>query len=178
MSELATRLHLLDLLPKNSIGAELGVFEGAFSREILERVRPEVLFLVDTFSGRVCSGDENGENIRWRYGDELHQILRQEYANNAGVHVVRSDSIAWLQQCRAGMLDWVYIDTTHEYGQTACELAAAAIAVRPGGFIGGHDYHEQFPGVIKAVLEFHALIGGEYKIFRGDKLPSFMIKLP
>jgi Methyltransferase domain len=173
-----TRLDLLDTLPRNSIGAELGVFEGAFSRAILERVSPEVLFLVDLFTGRVSSGDENGENVHSRFGDELYQLLRQEHAFNAGVHVVKSDSIAWLQQCRKGMLDWVYIDTTHDYTRTREELEAARHAVSTGGMICGHDFSPQFPGVIKAVLEFHAETGGEYQIFRGDKLPSYRIQLP
>lgn len=172
-----TRLALLEMLPKNSIGAELGVFEGKFSRSIANRVQPEVLFLVDTFSGRVCSGDENGENIHWRFGDELYQLLRQEYALNAGVHVVRSDSVAWLRQCRPAMLDWVYIDTTHEYERTRDELAAAAVAVRPGGFICGHDFHPNFPGVVQAVAEFVRGEQPRIEIFDGDKLPSFMIKL-
>ena len=172
-----TRLDLLEMLPKNSIGAELGVFEGAFSREIIERVKPEVLFLVDIFAGRVSSGDQNGENIRWRFGDELYQLLRQEYALDAGVHVVRSDSIDWLRQCRRGMLDWVYIDTTHDFERTKAELMHATNAVRPDGCICGHDFSPQFPGVVQAVMEHCQASELSAEIFAGDKLPSFMIKL-
>jgi Methyltransferase domain len=173
-----TRLELLDSLPKQSIGAELGVFEGAFSREILKIVQPEVLFLVDRFDGRIASGDHNGENIHWRDGEELYQLLRIEHADKAHVHVVMADSFGWLSRLRPGLLDWVYIDTTHTYEQTADELRAAARVVKPGGCLCGHDYAPQSDGVIRAVEEFCGTNYLNREIFGGDKLPSFLIRVP
>ena len=41
------RRFLLDILPKNSIGAEIGVHKGDFSRKILRTVSPEALHLID-----------------------------------------------------------------------------------------------------------------------------------
>jgi hypothetical protein len=41
------RLWILDLLPKESVGAELGVFTGMFSEQIVRIVNPKRLYLVD-----------------------------------------------------------------------------------------------------------------------------------
>ena len=41
------RENFLNILPKNSIGAELGVLKGEFTKHILEIVRPKELHLID-----------------------------------------------------------------------------------------------------------------------------------
>lgn len=41
------RDFLLEMLPENSIGMEIGVHLGDFSQEILEKVKPKELHLVD-----------------------------------------------------------------------------------------------------------------------------------
>jgi len=49
MQTLKTRIELLALLPKHISIAELGVFEGSFSKLIKEIVQPSELYLVDVF---------------------------------------------------------------------------------------------------------------------------------
>ena len=49
----ATRVHMLDKLPKGGIVAELGTDKGAFSREILARVQPSELHLIDLTMDRL-----------------------------------------------------------------------------------------------------------------------------
>jgi hypothetical protein len=46
---LPTRQEMLDRLPKGSVGAELGVAQGEFTRDILDRVDPSLLHLVDVW---------------------------------------------------------------------------------------------------------------------------------
>jgi len=172
------RLALLDSLPRESIGAELGVFEGAFSDEILKRVKPEVLFLVDLFEGSVVSGDQNGENLRRRDMFEMYRHLHRRFATQSGVHIVKSESVKWLNAVKPGLLDFVYIDTTHDYETTSAELFFAARAVKPGGIIAGHDFSRAYPGVVQAVGEFIEARDLNAEIYDGDKLPSFAIHLP
>ena len=171
-----TRLNLLAALPRHSIGAELGVFAGDFSRQILRIVEPEVLFLVDTFTDIVSSGDENGRSVRQLDMAAQYQSLRAEFADRPGVHIVRSDSVSWLRQIKPGLLDWCYIDTDHSYATTCAELKAAALAVKPGGFICGHDFCMQFPGVIQAIEQFTREHQLSADIFDGDGLASYLIK--
>jgi len=50
--------------------------------------------------------------------------------------------------------DFVYIDASHEYESVLADIKAYAKLVKPGGFLIGDDYFQNWPGVIKAVDEF------------------------
>ena len=61
---------LLESLPKDLIIAELGVFEGEFSKDIYSICNPKELNLVDLFSGIFGSGDKDGKNHHYINLDE------------------------------------------------------------------------------------------------------------
>jgi hypothetical protein len=174
-----TRLDLLDSLPKDGTCAEFGVFTGDFSREIIKRTRPKIIHMVDTFSGLVTSGDQNGENIRTVDMARVRQELSLEFRRDDGVWIRSSDSVDWMDNsCNRDCLDWCYIDTTHEYEQTKRELTAAYRVVKNGGFICGHDYElTHFPGVVHAVDELCHTYSRKPELFTGDKLPSYKIEV-
>jgi hypothetical protein len=173
-----TRSDLLRDLPKNSTGAELGVFCGDFTREILATVQPKTLHLVDLFEGRVTSGDKDGRHMRTVdmavIRGELealgHPVIHYPIQTHA------SDSVAWLEAQPFASFDWVYIDTTHEYEHTLAELRAARLAVKPGGIIAGHDLSRAFPGVFQAVAEFADETQAPLEIYDGDLLASFAFR--
>lgn len=50
-----------------------------------------------------------------------------------------------------GSLDFVFIDADHSAPAVADDIARWHAKVRPGGWLGGHDYSQKFPGVIQAV---------------------------
>jgi hypothetical protein len=169
-----TRRALLESLPKRARCAELGVFVGDFTAEILEVCEPFPLYAVDLFKGAVVSGDANGENVR-REHLSMERIW-DRFGPHTGLRVVEDSSFGFLEDMPEEWFHWVYIDTNHEYKTTRRELAAARKAVKPGGYICGHDYSPAFPGVIQAVKEFvmaHHLV---LELYTGDKLPSYKIK--
>lgn len=157
------RSRLLRIIPRGGVGAECGVFEGQFSRVLWRRCRPRRLFLVDTWGavvkmrrpwrvgGAVCWSEVVG-------GGDPALAKVAEWAGRPGrqnrVEVLRRDSVAWLRSLPAGSLDWVYLDSDHTFAHVSAELAAAAVAVRPGGWLLGHDWGEVLPGVTAAVSEF------------------------
>jgi len=156
-----------------SQGAEIGVFAGEFSREILSILNPGALHLVDLFEGIATSGNVNGQAMK----DVDLAIVREELdAIGSPVITWAEDSVKWLGDYGAGRLDWVYLDTTHEYERTLAELEAARHVVKPGGIIAGHDMSRAFPGVVRAVTEFVEKHGLKLKIYDGDLLPSFWIE--
>jgi hypothetical protein len=169
------RLQLLDSLPKGGTCCEAGVLAGDFSAEILKRCNPEKLYLVDLFRGSVMSGDENGEHMSRYDMVAMKEEVERRFAFEYVVEVVQAESVAWLTMREAGSLSWVYIDTTHQFEQTIGELAAALVAVKDGGFICGHDYDQQYPGVVQAVDHFCAHYGFSVEIFEGDRLASYKI---
>ena len=53
-----------------------------------------------------------------------------------------------------GSWDFIFIDGDHSYEAVRQDIALWAPRVRPGGMIGGDDYHEkEYPGVVQAVHE-------------------------
>ena len=125
---LPNRAALLAALPTRGTAAELGVDRGDFSAEILATVRPHVLHLVDLWGSS-------------RYGEaERARVAARFAAEGARVVVHRTDSVAAAGAFSGGSLDFVYVDTAHDYATTVAELRAYAPKVAPGGVLAGHDY--------------------------------------
>ncbi len=68
-----------------------------------------------------------------------------------------------------GWADFVFIDAGHSYEAARQDIALWTPKVRAGGWLGGHDYHPKFPGVIRAVREAVGAI---------DLLPGFIWARP
>jgi predicted O-methyltransferase YrrM len=68
-------------------------------------------------------------------------------------------------------VDFVYIDGLHTYEQVKKDIQNYLPLIKKGGFIGGHDYHPAWQGVVEAVNE---LLGEPNKITEDT---SWIIKL-
>lgn len=68
-------------------------------------------------------------------------------------------NVLWMKTALAaehiadGWADFVFVDAGHSYGAVKSDLEAWEPKVRAGGWFGGHDYHPNHPGVIRAVDE-------------------------
>lgn len=160
-----TRKFLLDMLPKNSIGAEIGVHLGDFSERLIEVVQPAELNLIDPWH------HETSEQYKdaWYGGqadagqkemDRRHQSVVDRFSTEIGqgrVRVHRGYSTDVLERFPDDYLDWVYIDGNHLYEFVIKDLEASFRKVRPGGLVTGDDYTEGGwwkGGVKKAVDEY------------------------
>lgn len=171
-----TREELLEFLPKNSIGAEVGVFKGEFSKIILDTVKPSLLYLIDPWEGIITSGDKNGENIIKINGEEyyINNILK-EFLTLPQVKLLKNYSDI-IQVFPDNYLDWIYIDGAHDYHNVKFDLNVSLSKIKLGGFILGHDYNNQmFPGLVKAVDEFCLENNLQIKYLTQDGCPSYLI---
>jgi hypothetical protein len=148
------RIVLLDVLPRGSVGAEIGVFRGGYSLEILASVKPAKLHLIDEWPPRVtCQKPEQF------LGTENHRFVLERFRHEiaAGIVVVhRARSPAAADGFPDGHFDWVYIDADHTYEAVRDDLAAWRPKVKPGGLVMGHDYCQpkgRNYGVIRAVAD-------------------------
>jgi len=171
---LPTRKELLEKMPKESVCAELGVDEAEFSKEIIEIVTPEKLYLIDLWSSDRYD-EQVMEGALARIDDEIR-------SGQAEVH--RGYSHEVLETFPDSSLDWVYIDTDHTYSTTRKEIEVASRKVKPHGIIAGHDYIEGTwnnwirYGVMEAVNEFCVENDWEM-IYRTTEIstpPSFAIR--
>lgn len=166
-----TRQFLLEMLPKGSVGAEVGVHLGDFSQRILDVVRPTTLYLVDPWEHQ--AGDEYAN--AW-YGGQVQGgqaemdsrfaaiLSRFEKGIASGqVRICRGYSSVELEKLADDSLDWVYIDGNHLYDYVVSDLEVSFRKVRSGGFVCGDDYTEGGwwqGGVKQAVDEYAAMMPG------------------
>lgn len=159
---LQDRSWILEKLPKNSVGAELGVFTGAFSEKIIQIVKVRKLYLVDLWD---LQGEYYGNWGKYTNFGKLKTkdamkatCLRSKKYGNSQIEIMRGDSLEWISTLRDRYLDWVYIDTTHSYRQTLNEIKAASPKIKDNGFILGDDWHADYDhkhvGVTLAVNDF------------------------
>jgi hypothetical protein len=169
---LPTRLDLLDLLPKGSTGAELGVFVGDFSQQILDHVKPYSLILIDRWKGIEQSGDKDGKDVVKVDLEGMEQKLATRFQGQP-VTIYKGASADTLATFPNRSFDWVYIDACHDYGFVKQDIAVARQKVKLGGVILGHDYHwKKFPGVCRAVNETGLVL----KYLTRDIMPSYWLE--
>lgn len=169
-TESDTHLHsgaredFLVLLPKNSIGAEIGVLKGEFTKNILSIVRPRRLHLIDpywlVYGERFnwnTKHDEYGRLTTWDAFIAAQKVISKY--DKEGICVLHiGKSVECLPIFRDAYFDWVYLDSTHSYEDTMSELELLRVKVSPSGLITGHDWQDDpdhiHAGLKKAVVEF------------------------
>ena len=143
---LSTRVDLLKQMQPNSIGAELGIWDGAFSRIISKIIEPQLFYLVDTWINM---------DLEERLTDNF--IKRSKNSN----YIKRKEtSESFLNSLEDNYLDWVFVDAALDYDSVKTDLLLSKDKVKDEGYIMGHDYinydyinHFDY-GVKEAVHEF------------------------
>lgn len=171
------RNEILDLLPKNKVCVELGVFVGDYSKVIYERMQPSKLYLVDTFPRYMVSGDKDGKNIKRRDLTKVPEKLRKFFDDRVEVVVSTSKDFLESMLQRNEKVDFIYVDARHEYKDVFRDLLWGWDLLNPGGWLCGHDYEKfEFPAVFNAVTDFCRVRLVKIKMLSDDKLPSYFIR--
>lgn len=136
-----TDYNRLDLLIKYignyQTGAEVGVFRGDFSKQILEKSKG-LLYLIDPwrklgyeYNDMLNTDDEN-------YKDTIQNV--KLYENENRVIMIKSLSKQAANIFSDESLDFVYIDANHAYDFVKEDLELWWPKIKKGGYIAGHDY--------------------------------------
>lgn len=142
------RQFLLDMLPKQSVGAEIGVHRGDFSRCILRTVDPRSLHLIDPwqyepsdkYKDSWYGGQAGGGQAEMdaRHDGACRRFARQIRSGQVTIH--RGFSTDVLAAFPDEHFDWIYIDGNHLYEFVKRDLELSFVKTKPGGFIAGDDY--------------------------------------
>lgn len=148
---------ILDYMAENSIGLEIGVWKGTFSKFINLNKKLSHFYLCDPWS-------HQPEFPKSWYGgsiskeqkdmDEIYKLVSDEFKDFNHVSIIRDYSINLLNHLQTNSLDWVYIDGNHAYEYVIQDLEISFNLVKSQGFIFGDDYTGVHPGVMKAFDEF------------------------
>lgn len=154
------RGFVLDLLPPDSVGVEVGVWEGDFSAQLLYHVRPKRLHLVDpwTFQPDIDAKAKYGggfaasqEDMDALYGGVVRRF------RHLPVTVHRATSVEAAAKFKNESVDWVYIDGVHLHEYVLADLRSWWPKLRYSGLLIADDYVEGGwweGGVIRAVDDF------------------------
>ena len=160
------------MLPRASVGAEIGVWRGDFSARILRTVRPAKLHLIDPWAfmgGEAYRDAWYGGKLAADQGamDSIHDGVARRFAREIAAGVVdvhRSTSAEASSRFPAAYFDWVYVDGNHLYEAVRADLELFDPKLKADGLLAGDDYG--LPGwwddgVTRAVDEFVAAAGYE-----------------
>jgi hypothetical protein len=181
-----TRIEMLSLLPQGAVIAELGVFKGDFSAEILNICKPRELVLVDIWSDeQIISGDVNGENVQvYKSGAELYPEVLKRFGNNPAVKIIKAWS-SHIETFPDNYFDAIYVDADHEYPGALRDLETGYKKIKHGGWLMGHDYQMNYTkstadwkfGVKRSADEFCEKYNQKITVKGMDGCVSFGIKI-
>jgi hypothetical protein len=173
----SSRENLLSELPVGGIFAEVGVWAGDFSQQILDTIKPKELHLIDPWVHQ----PEYPESI---YGkadqdrmDGLYQTVQERFSDRPEVQLHRDFSGAALAALPDQSLDGIYLDGCHAFNVLSEDLELSRRKVKPGGRITGDDYGTcgwYGDDVTRAVNEFKAKYNLPLKLFGSQ----FMLEVP
>lgn len=146
----AARISLLKSLPANSVGVEVGVYRGGFSRLIVKILNPSRLYLVDPWqwhkqwfvnhTNEELSLMAQGQNTP--EGDTIYEEVKSIFADTPAVSLMRMTSIEASRSFPDNCFDWVFIDGDHRYAPVVEDIRHWWPKVKPGGSLCGDDYND------------------------------------
>ena len=170
-------------IPKDSIGAELGVWKGDSSKLFLKRAK--LLHLVDSWSiAPYSESDEHGNYEAYiqrykkivgskdpkdfqKYYDKIYEGVVNRFKGQP-VNIHRCTTTDFFERNKDLQLDWVYVDAAHSYEGCLKDLYGSLNIVKKGGFIFGDDYTNK-TGVNKAVKQFVKETGLKFDNFYNNQ---------
>lgn len=160
------RVLMLQIMPKNAVVAEIGVWRGLFSKKILKICQPKALHLIDPWSFQPeFSSAIYGNPERPNEPEAVYQRVCEKFRNDARVHIHRQTSDEAFASFPDDYFDWVYIDGNHHAPYIDRDLQNALRTVKPDGIITGDDYSwgrkEGHPCVQTAVDALVASLGSK-----------------
>lgn len=149
-----------------STGAEIGVRDGVYS-EILCKANPKLrLKCIDIW---IMHSKVTGQEKTSR-----HLTYAKRKLAPYNVEIMKMDSNDALKIVPDGSLDFVYIDSNHEFDPVMMDIIFWSKKVRTGGIVSGHDYHKHYRyGVIPAVDTYTRAHNITSWYLTAEKYPSF-----
>lgn len=115
-----------------TVGAEIGVAEGAYSFILCKEIPGLKLFCVDPWD--TMSGINHDHRLR-----QAQRVRRLLSPYNASL--IKKYSWDALSDIADNSLDFVYIDAGHFFDEVILDIIGWSKKVRKGGIVSGHDYN-------------------------------------
>lgn len=134
MIQFDTREIMYGAIPKDTIGAEIGVCRGANALSLYNISQPKLMYLVDIWEYNELTYQYHSEEL-W-YNDWENDVKELFVGKN--VEIRKQKSADFLRSLYDNSLDWVYIDADHNLAGE--DLNLSLLKVKSGGMIMMHDF--------------------------------------
>lgn len=143
---------------KKIVGAEIGVYKGSLSRELLKGLPRLKLFMIDRWhiytrkevikNGRTSMSRRKQETFEAAY--ERSKKIASYFPKRA--KIIKLPSVEAAKVFKKRYFDFVFLDANHSFKAVFNDIRVWITRVKIGGYICGHDYHRKT--VFKAVNLF------------------------
>ncbi len=141
-----------ELLNHRSVVVELGSYWGESAG--IFAIHAKRVFCIDPWKDvEELDATADGSNFKYQ---NMHEAEKKFDANTAifeNVIKVRGASNDVLHLFANRKIDLLYIDSLHTYDIIRYDIDKWWPKIKWRGYIAGHNYHEHWPGVVKAVEE-------------------------
>ena len=160
-------------------GAEIGVYEGGFSRWILLNWKGKKLYSIDPWKhqGRkLDKSDLSQEEHDIAFG--VAKMNLREFGQRS--EIIRKTSRTAHLDIPISSLDFAYIDACHDFRSVLGDLEIWWKMIKKGGVLAGHDYKNSFVRknlveVKQAVDNFFWAVDRKVLTTTEDNLPSWYV---
>jgi hypothetical protein len=173
---------LLKRLPKTSIiGAELGVWKGQMSMELLKQHKDLFLYLVDRWQVPP-EGDSyyQGSRVMARSSQEdfdrcFHLACQSVIPYSDRCKILKMTTIEASEYIDDNSLDFIFVDSDHSYIGVTNDLTYWTPKLKKGAILSGHDFNNSntYNEVERAVRDF---LGDRFKEIELDVDHTWFLK--
>jgi len=159
------------------IAVEIGTHQAVFASAFMQHWNG-FLHLVDPWEGYTPEHETFYPNFqpKTQNREQDYQIalaIMAPYRDRIEFHKTTSERACKLIYSP----DLIYIDGLHDYQNVKEDIERWWNKLTPGGWLCGHDYHEDLPEVIQAVDEFVKQVELELHLTE-DYMPTWMVQRP
>lgn len=179
IEELSSRISIVELLPKNSVGAEIGVKSGDFAQLLHQYTKPSEFHLFDFWRSHPRKKEEWEKHYQLVLNRFGPQIESEE------VKLYEGDFSNTIPTISNNYLDWAYVDGHHNYEDVKKDISLILPKMKRGGVLSGHDFCISLDppidwgtGVIRAVIELIQNTNAKMIGLTRTKFASWVVKLP
>lgn len=148
-------------LPEKSKILEIGSYQGGSTLALGHAIKETniELYCLDSWANYLDLNDFSDFD-RSKMEDDfgiLCSFIRNTSFIGENLRMLRGKSSSFAGILKGGNFDFIFIDGAHDYESVRNDIKIAFSALKPGGIICGHDYHNQGVGVRRAVGELIAV---------------------
>lgn len=130
---------------ENTVMVEIGSYKGESTLMFASSFAFDTIYSIDPLVGM-------SDNIQ----EEFNQNTKLFKGNGTGIGDIKVEHIKEysfdaVERFKDESLDFVYIDGDHSFDNVARDILLYLPKIKKTGFIGGHDYSPEHPGVREAI---------------------------